>query len=103
MTSCASWNALRRCRYVRRPQPRRPQGHWMAMGACGWRQCGAQADAAQSLCKLRANLGMVVTRSSPYLDVAKRSLDEVLQIGVSRASACVSAACCQLPAKRRCS
>lgn len=54
-------------------------------GACGWRQCGAQADAAQSLCKLRANLGMVVPLEARfYLDVAKRSLDEVLQIGVSR-------------------
>ena len=25
-------------------------------GACGNRHCGAQADAAQALCKLRANL-----------------------------------------------
>ena len=53
-------------------------------GACGWRQCGAQADAAQALCKLRANLGMVVPMEALfYLDVAKRSVDEMLAVGVS--------------------
>ena len=52
-------------------------------GACGWRQCGAQADAAQALCKLRANLGMLVPIEALfYIDIAKRALDEVLQLGV---------------------
>lgn len=51
-------------------------------GACGWRQCGAQADAAQALCKLRANLGMAAPLEALYyLDVAKRAVDEVLQLG----------------------
>ena len=41
-------------------------------GACGNRHCGAQADAAQALCKLRANLGMIVPLEALfYLDVAK--------------------------------
>ena len=52
-------------------------------GACGWRQCGAQADAAQALWKLRSNMGMIVPMEALfYLDVAKRSLDEVLAAGV---------------------
>ena len=47
-------------------------------GACGWRRCGAQADAAQALSKLRANLGMVVPLEALfYLDVALRSTDEI--------------------------
>ena len=42
------------------------------LGACGNRHCGAQADAAQALCKLRANLGMIVPLEALfYLDVAK--------------------------------
>ena len=41
-------------------------------GACGNRHCGAQADAAQALCKLRANLGMIVPLEALfYLDIAK--------------------------------
>ena len=53
-------------------------------GACGWRSCGAQADASQSLAKLRANLGMVVPLEARfYLDVAKRALDEILAVGVA--------------------
>ena len=48
-------------------------------GACGFRRCGAQADAAQSLSKLRANLGMVVPLEALfYLDVAARAVDEML-------------------------
>lgn len=51
-------------------------------GACGFRRCGAQADAAQALCKLRANLGMVVPMEALfYLDVAKRAIDEVVSVG----------------------
>ncbi len=50
-------------------------------GACGWRQCGAQADAAQALWKLRANLGMIAPLEARfYLDVAARALDEALQL-----------------------
>ena len=53
-------------------------------GACGWRRCGAQADATQSLSKLRANLGMVVPLEALfYLDVANRAIDEVLRLGVN--------------------
>ena len=53
-------------------------------GACGWRRCGAQADGAQAMCKLRANLGMIVPLEALfYLDVAKRAVDEILQLGVS--------------------
>ena len=53
-------------------------------GACGFRRCGAQADAAQALCKLRANLGMVVPIEALfYLDVAKRAIDEVVSVGAS--------------------
>jgi hypothetical protein len=53
-------------------------------GACGWRRCGAQADAAQAMWKLRSNLGMVVPLEALfYLDVAKRAVDEILQLGVS--------------------
>ncbi|KAL1495584.1 hypothetical protein AB1Y20_016945 [Prymnesium parvum] len=55
-----------------------------AWGACGWRRCGAQADAAQALCKLRANLGMIVPLEALfYLDIAKRALDEIVAIGVA--------------------
>lgn len=57
-------------------------------GSCGWRRCGAQADAAQAICKLRASLGMIVPLEALfYLDVAKRAVDEM--IGV----ACGTAAC----------
>jgi hypothetical protein len=53
-------------------------------GACGWRLCGAQADAAQALCKLRANLGMATSLEVLfYLDVAKRAVDEILLLGAS--------------------
>eukprot|EP00966_Prymnesium_polylepis_P104025 2408974-Prymnesium_polylepis.1 len=53
-------------------------------GACGWRSCGAQADAAQALCKLRANLGMLGPLEALfYLDVAKRSIDEMLLLGAT--------------------
>ena len=53
-------------------------------GACGFKRCGAQADAAQALCKLRANLGMFVPLEALfYPDIAKRAVDEILQIGVS--------------------
>ena len=53
-------------------------------GACGWRGCGAQADAAQALCKLQANLGMIAPLEALYyLDVAKRAVDEVLLLGVA--------------------
>ncbi len=53
-------------------------------GACGWRRCGAQADASQSLSKLRANLGMLVPAEALfYLDIAKRAVDEILQLGVA--------------------
>lgn len=53
-------------------------------GACGWRSCGAQADASQALCKLRANLGMAEPLEARfYLDVAKRAVDEVLQLGAA--------------------
>lgn len=53
-------------------------------GACGFKRCGAQADAAQSLSKLRANLGMVVPLEALfYLDIAKRAVDEMLQLGIS--------------------
>ncbi|EOD34260.1 hypothetical protein EMIHUDRAFT_433951 [Emiliania huxleyi CCMP1516] len=52
-------------------------------GACGWRRCGAQADAAQALSKLRANLGMVVPLEALfYLDVALRATDEIVALGV---------------------
>ena len=45
-------------------------------GACGWRLCGAQADATQALCKLIANLGMATSIEARfYLDVAKRAVD----------------------------
>lgn len=51
-------------------------------GACVWRQCGAQADAAQALWKLRANLGMSAPLEAVYyLDVAERAIDEILQLG----------------------
>ena len=50
-------------------------------GACGWRQCGAQADASQALWKLRSNLGMLAALEARfYLDVAVRAIDEVLQL-----------------------
>ena len=50
-------------------------------GACGWRHCGAQADASQALWKLRSNLGMLAALEARfYLDVAVRALDEVLQL-----------------------
>lgn len=53
-------------------------------GACGWRACGAQADAVQALSKLRVNLGMASTREARYyVDVAMRAVDEVLRLGVS--------------------
>jgi hypothetical protein len=53
-------------------------------GACGFKRCGAQADAAQALSKLRANLGMVVPLEALfYLDIAKRAVEEILQIGVN--------------------
>jgi hypothetical protein len=53
-------------------------------GACGWRRCGAQADAAQALCKLRANLGMASPLEATfYLDVALRALDEILLLGAA--------------------
>lgn len=53
-------------------------------GACGWRQCGAQADAAQALSKLHSNLGMLAPLEALYyLDVAKRAIDELLQLGVA--------------------
>ena len=53
-------------------------------GACGWRQCGAQADAAQALCKLRANMGMIVPLEGLfYLDVAKRAIDEIVAVGAA--------------------
>ena len=53
-------------------------------GACGWRQCGAQADAAQALCKLRSNLGMLAPLEAVYyLDVAIRAADEILLLGAS--------------------
>lgn len=53
-------------------------------GACGWRHCGAQADAAQALSKLRANCDMLVPLEALfYLDVAKRSVDEIIAVGVS--------------------
>ena len=53
-------------------------------GACGWRQCGAQADAAQALCKLRANMGMIVPLEGLfYLDVAKRAVDEIVAVGAA--------------------
>ena len=53
-------------------------------GACGWRQCGAQSDAAQAICKLRVNLGMLTPLEARYyLDVAMRAVDEVLFIGAS--------------------
>lgn len=53
-------------------------------GACGWRQCGAQADVSQALAKLRANLGMIVPLEALfYLDVAKRGADEIIAIGVA--------------------
>lgn len=51
-------------------------------GACGWRSCGAQADASQALCKLRVNVGMIAPLEALYyLDVAKRAVDEVLLLG----------------------
>lgn len=53
-------------------------------GSCGWRHCGAQADAAQALSKLRANCEMLVpVEALFYLDVAKRAVDEMIAIGVS--------------------
>ena len=53
-------------------------------GACGWRQCGAQSDAAQAMSKLRINLGMLTPLEARYyLDVAIRAVDEVLFIGAS--------------------
>eukprot|EP00908_Phaeocystis_cordata_P025565 Transcript_8014.p1 GENE.Transcript_8014~~Transcript_8014.p1 ORF type:complete len:414 (+),score=86.23 Transcript_8014:218-1459(+) len=53
-------------------------------GACGYRRCGAQADAAQALCKLRANLGMIVpVEALFYLDVAKRAIDEIVSVGAN--------------------
>lgn len=55
-------------------------------GACGSRRCGAQADAAQALCKLRANLGMLLPLEALfYLDIAKRALDEILALDRSAA------------------
>ena len=52
-------------------------------GACGWRHCGAQADATQAMSKLRANCEMLVPIEAIfYLDVAKRATDEVIAIGV---------------------
>lgn len=53
-------------------------------GASGWRRAAAQADAGQALCKLRVNLGMASPREARYyLDVAKRSVDEILLLGAS--------------------
>ena len=53
-------------------------------GACGWRRCGAQADAAQAMSKLRVNLGMSTPAETLfYLDVAKRAVDEVLLLGAA--------------------
>lgn len=53
-------------------------------GACGYRRCGAQADASQALNKLRSNLGMLTSLEAFfYLDVAKRAIDEVLLLGAS--------------------
>eukprot|EP00316_Scyphosphaera_apsteinii_P002152 CAMPEP_0119338140 /NCGR_PEP_ID=MMETSP1333-20130426/95430_1 /TAXON_ID=418940 /ORGANISM="Scyphosphaera apsteinii, Strain RCC1455" /LENGTH=288 /DNA_ID=CAMNT_0007349349 /DNA_START=245 /DNA_END=1111 /DNA_ORIENTATION=+ len=52
-------------------------------GACGNKQCGAQADAGQALCKLRASLGMVVPLEALfYLDIALRATDEIVAVGV---------------------
>lgn len=53
-------------------------------GACGWRRCGAQADAAQAMWKLRVNLGMSSAAEARfYLDVAIRSVDEILLLGAA--------------------
>ena len=53
-------------------------------GQCGNRRCGAQADAAQALCKLRANAGMIVPLEALfYLDVAKRAVDEILAVAAA--------------------
>ena len=57
-------------------------------GACGWKRCGAQADGAQAICKLRQNLGMIVPIEALfYLDVAKRAVDEVLAAAASSSPA----------------
>ena len=67
-------------------------------GACGFKRCGAQADAAQALCKLRANLGMVVPLEALfYLDIAKRAVDEMAQLGLNAGLLPASSA---LPADR---
>ena len=62
-----------------------------ARAAVGWggasRQSAvrrAQADAAQALCKLRANAGMIVPLGALfYLDVAKRAVDEILAVAAA--------------------
>lgn len=52
-------------------------------GACGWRHCGAQAETAMALSEFRIHYILSSTMERRYyLDIAKRALDEVLQLGI---------------------
>jgi len=57
---------------------------WRWGAAPSAREVGAQADAAQAMCKLRANLGMISPfEALYYLDITKRSIDEILSLGAA--------------------